>query len=191
MLAMLLAALPHAASESEGGSEAPPELLAEGLCEAVTDTEAERLAGGDAESHALSDGVRVGEGEEEGLAEVRRLPEGEAVRLGECEAEGLEVTERLREGETEPLPLPQAVALTLGDRLPLPHTVAVGDAEALCEALRREARVAVVPGAARWFGPGAEGHLRVCLATSEGILTEGLHRVTTYLERLGGGEGRR
>jgi bifunctional pyridoxal-dependent enzyme with beta-cystathionase and maltose regulon repressor activities len=59
------------------------------------------------------------------------------------------------------------------------------DAEALCASLRNEARVAVVPGAARWFGPGAEGHLRVCLATSEGILTEGLRRLTTHLRRLG------
>ena len=59
------------------------------------------------------------------------------------------------------------------------------DVETLCASLRTEARVAVVPGAARWFGPGAEGHLRICLATSEGILTEGLRRLTNHLRVVG------
>ena len=58
------------------------------------------------------------------------------------------------------------------------------DAEVLTARLREEARVAVVPGAARWFGPGAEGHLRICLATSEGVLREGLRRVTGHLRQL-------
>jgi aspartate/methionine/tyrosine aminotransferase len=43
--------------------------------------------------------------------------------------------------------------------------------------LREVERVAVVPGSPRWFGEGAKGHLRICFATSEGILTEGLRRV--------------
>ena len=42
--------------------------------------------------------------------------------------------------------------------------------ESLAAYLLEEARVAVVPGAARWFGPGAEGHLRLSFATSERIL---------------------
>ncbi len=51
------------------------------------------------------------------------------------------------------------------------------DAEALTAGLLERHRVAVVPGAARWFGPGAVGHLRICFSTSEGILREGLARV--------------
>ena len=58
------------------------------------------------------------------------------------------------------------------------------DSERLCEALLTEARVAVVPGAARWFGPGAEGHLRVCVSTSEAVLTTGLQRLTDHLRRV-------
>ena len=59
-------------------------------------------------------------------------------------------------------------------------------AEALQAALLEQFRVAVVPGASRWFGPGAEGHLRLCFATSEGILREGLARVRAGLEALRG-----
>jgi aspartate/methionine/tyrosine aminotransferase len=47
--------------------------------------------------------------------------------------------------------------------------------------LLRSARVAVVPGAPRWFGPGAEGHIRLCFASSRGILTEALDRIETVL----------
>lgn len=48
---------------------------------------------------------------------------------------------------------------------------------AVVEHLREVARVAVVPGAARWFGPGAEGHIRLTFATSEAILDEALGRI--------------
>ena len=51
------------------------------------------------------------------------------------------------------------------------------DAERLCQRLRDRARVALVPGAARWFGPGAAGHLRICFATSRGILSEAFDRL--------------
>ena len=47
-------------------------------------------------------------------------------------------------------------------------------------ALLNEARVAVVPGLPRWFGDKADGHIRICFATSEEILTEGLHRIKNY-----------
>ena len=40
-----------------------------------------------------------------------------------------------------------------------------------------EARVAVVPGLPRWFGPGAQGNLRICFSTSMGIVREALDRV--------------
>ena len=46
------------------------------------------------------------------------------------------------------------------------------DSEMLCQQLRERARVALVPGAPRWFGPGASGHLRICFATSRRILQE-------------------
>lgn len=54
-------------------------------------------------------------------------------------------------------------------------------AEPLCAELLASARVAVVPGAARWFGPGAEGHLRICVSTSEKVLRTGLDRITHHL----------
>ncbi|MFN9993992.1 MAG: pyridoxal phosphate-dependent aminotransferase [Phycisphaerales bacterium] len=49
--------------------------------------------------------------------------------------------------------------------------------------LRDFERVAVVPGSPRWFGEGAKGHLRICFATSKGILAEGLRRVRQGLAR--------
>ncbi len=59
-----------------------------------------------------------------------------------------------------------------------PDTRAAGlPSEELAARLLREARVAVVPGAARWFGPGAEGRLRVVFSTAEGILREALDRI--------------
>lgn len=38
-------------------------------------------------------------------------------------------------------------------------------------------KVAIVPGSARWFGPGAEGHVRICFSTSKEILEEGISRI--------------
>ena len=57
-------------------------------------------------------------------------------------------------------------------------------AEALTERLLQRQRLAVVPGAARWFGPGATGHLRLVFSTSEAILREGLARLRRGLEEL-------
>jgi bifunctional pyridoxal-dependent enzyme with beta-cystathionase and maltose regulon repressor activities len=51
------------------------------------------------------------------------------------------------------------------------------DADCLCQHLRDHARVALVPGAPRWFGPGASGHLRICFATSRRILREAFDRL--------------
>ena len=58
------------------------------------------------------------------------------------------------------------------------------DSELLCAELLAEARVALVPGASRWFGPGARGHLRLCLATSKQLLSEALDRLTPVIHRL-------
>ncbi|MCA9681687.1 MAG: aminotransferase class I/II-fold pyridoxal phosphate-dependent enzyme, partial [Myxococcales bacterium] len=53
--------------------------------------------------------------------------------------------------------------------------------EDLCKTLLEEHRVAVVPGLPRWFGPGAEGHLRICFATSRALLVAGLDRLSAGL----------
>ncbi len=42
--------------------------------------------------------------------------------------------------------------------------------------MREKAKLAIVPGSERFFGPGAEGHVRICIATSSGLLKEGLDR---------------
>lgn len=58
------------------------------------------------------------------------------------------------------------------------------DSRAAADYLLREARVAVVPGLPRWFGPGAEGNLRICFSTSMGIVREALDRIETALVKL-------
>jgi aspartate/methionine/tyrosine aminotransferase len=50
--------------------------------------------------------------------------------------------------------------------------------------LEREARVAVVPGSPEFFGPGAEGHIRLCFSTSAGILREAMDRIEAALGKL-------
>ena len=50
-------------------------------------------------------------------------------------------------------------------------------AEAFAELARQKYRVAVVPGGEKFFGPGSEGHVRICLATSRDVLKEGLDRL--------------
>lgn len=59
-----------------------------------------------------------------------------------------------------------------------------GDAAAFCERLRSEARVALVPGLPRWFGPGSEGHVRICFATSRAILKEAFDRMEPVVDRF-------
>lgn len=41
----------------------------------------------------------------------------------------------------------------------------------------QQGKVAIVPGSERWFGKGAEGHVRICFSTSHEILNEGLNRI--------------
>ncbi|WP_106918088.1 pyridoxal phosphate-dependent aminotransferase [Chryseobacterium aurantiacum] len=41
----------------------------------------------------------------------------------------------------------------------------------------QKGKVAIVPGSERWFGKGAEGHIRICFSTSQEILEEGLNRM--------------
>ncbi|GAB0156604.1 pyridoxal phosphate-dependent aminotransferase [Chryseobacterium sp. Alg-005] len=49
--------------------------------------------------------------------------------------------------------------------------------DAFAQHVLKEGRVAIVPGSERWFGKGAEGHVRICFSTSQEILKEGLHRI--------------
>ncbi len=47
----------------------------------------------------------------------------------------------------------------------------------LAARIEKVARVRVVPGSPRWFGPGAKGHLRVSVATTAALLDEALSRI--------------
>jgi aspartate/methionine/tyrosine aminotransferase len=58
------------------------------------------------------------------------------------------------------------------------------DSEALCRQLLEQAHVALVPGAPRWFGPGAGGHLRICFATSHRILHEAFERLAPVISQI-------
>lgn len=51
------------------------------------------------------------------------------------------------------------------------------DAEQFCEYMKEHQEVAVVPGGRQYFGPGSEGHIRICIATSKEVLKEGLDRL--------------
>ncbi|MGZ0217921.1 MAG: pyridoxal phosphate-dependent aminotransferase [Acidimicrobiales bacterium] len=53
----------------------------------------------------------------------------------------------------------------------------------MADYLLEEARVAVVPGAAQWFGPGAEGHIRIAFPTSMAIISEALDRIEAALAK--------
>ena len=55
------------------------------------------------------------------------------------------------------------------------------NAEQMQKHLLDKAKVLVVPGLSRWFGPGAEGHFRISFATSKEILTEALSRIEENL----------
>ncbi|HET9839257.1 MAG TPA: aminotransferase class I/II-fold pyridoxal phosphate-dependent enzyme [Candidatus Angelobacter sp.] len=59
-----------------------------------------------------------------------------------------------------------------------------GDSEQFCRDLLERARVALVPGAPRWFGPGAGGHVRICFATSHRILEEAFDRMEPVVLKL-------
>ena len=58
------------------------------------------------------------------------------------------------------------------------------DSESFCRRLREEARVALVPGLPRWFGEGSGGHVRLCFATSRGILQEAFDRMEPVVKGM-------
>ena len=74
---------------------------------------------------------------------------------------------------------PQATFVMFPDVSALPMS-----AEELTEYLKKEEKVAIVPGGKQFFGPGSEGHVRICLATSREILKEGLDRVERGIRKL-------
>ena len=49
------------------------------------------------------------------------------------------------------------------------------------EKMLKEAKVSVVPGLSKWFGPGADGYVRISFATSEEVLSEALDRIENNL----------
>jgi aspartate/methionine/tyrosine aminotransferase len=62
--------------------------------------------------------------------------------------------------------------------------ILAGDSGEFCDRLRDQARVALVPGLPRWFGPGAAGHVRICFATSRAILKEAFDRMEPVVQAL-------
>jgi len=67
-----------------------------------------------------------------------------------------------------------------------PDIVGLGlNSQEISDYLLKEARVAIVPGLPRWFGPGAGGNIRLCFSTSFGIITEALDRMEEAVQSLG------
>lgn len=81
--------------------------------------------------------------------------------------------------------------LPQGTYVAFPNISALSDdAETLCGHLREQARVALVPGAARWFGPAAAGHLRLCFSTSRHILQTAFDRLEPIVLELAAAQGK-
>lgn len=57
-------------------------------------------------------------------------------------------------------------------------------AEDFTNLLRTQYKLALVPGGPKFFGPGSEYHLRICLATSREILEEGMNRLDKALNDI-------
>ena len=70
-----------------------------------------------------------------------------------------------------------------GTYVPFPKFDYGMTSEKLHEYLVKEAKVALNPGSN--FGPGGEGHMRICFATSEGIMNETMDRMEKALTRVG------
>ena len=56
--------------------------------------------------------------------------------------------------------------------------------EEMADYLLQKAKVAVVPGASKWFGPGATGHVRLCFSTSIETIMTALDRIEYALLSL-------
>jgi len=103
-----------------------------------------------------------------------------------CSAEGLAwlaaFLEHLRQRRDQAIDALRAIPSFTVSRPAATYVAFVGlpaggeSAEALVERLRLEHGLALVPGSPRWFGPGGVGHVRLCFATGEAIMAEGLRR---------------
>lgn len=58
------------------------------------------------------------------------------------------------------------------------------DSQTFVDELVTGYRLALTPGSAKFFGPGAEGCVRLCYATSHGVLEEGLKRLEAYVRSI-------
>lgn len=87
--------------------------------------------------------------------------------------------ERLRRMPVVRCYKPQATFVLYADISALPMS-----AERFTKIAREQYKVAVVPGGATFFGPGSEGHFRICLSTSHEVLEEGLNRLEQALRDL-------
>ena len=56
--------------------------------------------------------------------------------------------------------------------------------ERVVEAILKMAKVALVPGGTHWFENASEGHVRICFATSEKILTEAFERMAAASDNI-------
>lgn len=59
-------------------------------------------------------------------------------------------------------------------------------AEEFTKYLLEKHQLAVVPGGEKFFGPGSEGYIRICIATSREILEQGLDRLEAGLHEITG-----
>jgi aspartate/methionine/tyrosine aminotransferase len=91
------------------------------------------------------------------------------------------VTERLSQWPGVTVTPPQ------GTYVIFPRTQSLDDdSQRLVQRLRDEARVALVPGAERWFGQGSAGHVRICFSTSRAILKEAFDRMEPVVKKIAG-----
>jgi aspartate/methionine/tyrosine aminotransferase len=107
-----------------------------------------------------------------------------ALRDGEPYVQGLRSHYAARRTQTS-----DALGALAGVTLPepegafyaFPRVEGLGDSASLALELLRGSGVALAPGSA--FGPGGEGHLRLCFAASETTLGEALARIQSFWER--------
>jgi aspartate/methionine/tyrosine aminotransferase len=57
--------------------------------------------------------------------------------------------------------------------------------EMFCERMANEAKIHVVPGLEKWFGPGAIGTFRISLATTPEIASQGIERICNWITAYG------
>ncbi len=121
------------------------------------------------------------------VAVIAALKEGrewlaEFVRHLQCQRDY--VIERLSHWQGVKIQPPQGTYVTFFDIRSLAGNK---DSAAFCDSLREKARVALVPGLPRWFGPGSEGHVRICFATSRAILKEAFDRMEPVVTQFAAG----